>query len=115
MPLSGTNDTTRAAQITESLLAAVSRQQTWVLIIDITGVPVVDTGVVNHIVQTARAARLLGTTVLLVGIGPGVAQTIVHLGIDLSSIVTRSTLQAGLEYATAIMRGAARNGSSSRS
>ena len=112
MPLIGTIDTTRAAQITESLLAAVSQQQTWVLIIDITGVPVVDTGVVNHIVQTARAARLLGTTVLLVGIGPEVAQTIVHLGIDLSSIVTRSTLQAGLEYATAIMHGAARNGSS---
>jgi hypothetical protein len=82
-------------------------------LIDISGVPVVDTGVVNHILQAASAARLLGTTVLLVGIGPEVAQTIVQLGIDLSSIVTRSTLQAGLEYGTAIVRGSARSGRNS--
>jgi ribose transport system substrate-binding protein len=109
VPLIGAIDTARAAQITESLLTVVSHEQTEVLIIDITGVPVVDTSVVNHILQAASAARLLGTTVLLVGIGPEVAQTIVQLGIDLSSLVTRSTLQAGLEYATAIMRGAARS------
>jgi ribose transport system substrate-binding protein len=113
VPLIGAIDSARAAQITESLLATVSRDQTEVLIIDITGVPVVDTRVVNHILQTANAARLLGTRVLLVGIGPEVAQTIVQLGIDLSSIVTRSTLQAGLEYANAIRRGAPRSGRAS--
>ena len=101
VPLIGAIDSLRAAQITEALLEAVSRQQTQVLIIDITGVAVVDTSVVHYLLQTARAARLLGTTVLLVGIGPEVAQTIVQLGVDLSSIVTRSTLQAGLEYAAA--------------
>jgi anti-anti-sigma factor len=106
VPLIGAIDSARAAQITESLLAVVSREQTQVLIVDITGVPVVDTGVVNHILQTASAARLLGTRVVLVGIGPEVAQTIVQLGIDLSSIVTRSTLQDGLQYANALGRGA---------
>ena len=104
VPLIGTIDSTRAEQITAALLEAVSRQQTQVLIIDITGVAVVDTNVVNYLLQTARAARLLGTRVLLVGIGPEVAQTIVQLGTDLSSIGTHSTLQAGLEYATARVR-----------
>jgi len=104
VPLVGAIDTLRARQITETLLDAVGRQQTQVLIIDITGVAVVDTSVVNHLLQTARAARLLGTSVLLVGIGPEVAQVIVQLGIDLSSIVTRSTLQAGLEYARGDLR-----------
>jgi anti-anti-sigma factor len=104
VPLIGTIDTRRAAQITESLLEAVNRQQAQVLIIDITGVAVVDTGVIHYLLQTASAARLLGTMVLLVGIAPEVAQTIVQLGVDLSSIVTRSTLQAGLEYATARLR-----------
>ncbi len=103
-PLIGAIDTQRAAQITESLLKAVSQQNTQALIIDITGVALVDTGVVNHILQTARAARLLGTLVLLVGIGPEVAQTITQLGVDLSSIVTRGTLQAGLEYASTQLR-----------
>jgi ABC-type sugar transport system substrate-binding protein len=116
-PLIGTIDTQRAAQITESLLKAVSQQNTQALIIDITGVAVVDTGVVNHILQTARAARLLGTLVLLVGIGPEVAQTITQLGVDLSSIVTRGTLQAGLEYASTQLRrsgGGGHNGSTPR-
>jgi len=91
-------------QITDSLLAAVSRQNTQVLIIDITGMAMVDASVIHYLLRTAQAARLLGTTVLLVGIAPEVAQTIVQLGVDLSSIVTRSTLQAGLEYATATLR-----------
>jgi anti-anti-sigma factor len=100
LPLIGTIDSSRAAQVVEALLEAVSRQNAQVLIIDITGVAVVDSSVVEHLLRAARAARLLGTTVLLVGIGPEVAQTIVQLGADLSGIVTRSTLQAGLEYAT---------------
>ena len=103
-PMVGTIDTMRAAQITASLLEKVSAQGTKVLIIDITGISMVDTGVIHHLLQTTWAARLLGTTVMLVGINPEVAQTIVQLGVDVSSVVTRSTLQAGLEYATAYLR-----------
>jgi ribose transport system substrate-binding protein len=99
MPLIGAISTSRATQITEAALEAVSRQGAQVLIIDITGVAVVDTSVVNHLLQMAKATQLLGTIVVLVGISPEVAQTIVQLGMDLSRIVTRSTLQAGLEYA----------------
>jgi anti-anti-sigma factor len=99
MPLIGAISTSRATQITEAALEAVSRQGTQVLIIDITGVAVVDTSVINHLLQMAQATQLLGTSVVLVGISPEVAQTIVQLGLDLSRIVTRSTLQAGLEYA----------------
>jgi anti-anti-sigma factor len=99
VPLIGAINTARATQITEAVLDAVSRQHTRILIIDITGIAVVDTSVINYLLQMAQAAQLLGTTVLLVGISPEVAQTIVHLGVDLSRIVTRSTLQAGLEYA----------------
>jgi ribose transport system substrate-binding protein len=99
MPLIGAISTSRATQITEAALEAVSRQGTQVLIIDITGVAVVDTSVVNHLLQMAQATQLLGAIVVLVGISPEVAQTIVQLGMDLSRIVTRSTLQAGIEYA----------------
>lgn len=99
MPLIGAISTSRATQITEAALEAVSREGTQVLIIDITGVAVVDTSVVNHLLQMAQATQLLGSIVVLVGISPEVAQTIVQLGMDLSRIVTRSTLQAGLEYA----------------
>jgi anti-anti-sigma factor len=99
VPLIGAIDSARASQITTSVLETVSQQATQVLILDITGVSVVDTSVINHLLQTARAAQMLGAIVLLVGIAPEVAQTIVQLGADLSRIVTRSTLQAGLEYA----------------
>ena len=99
MPLIGAISTSRATQITQAALEAVSRQGTQVLIIDITGVAVVDTSVVNHLLQMAQASQLLGTSVVVVGISPEVAQTIVQLGMDLSRFVTRSTLQAGLEYA----------------
>jgi rsbT co-antagonist protein RsbR len=70
-----------------------------VMDMDITGVPVVDTAVGNHLLQAARAAELLGARVILVGISAEVAQTIVQLGINLSRIVTLATLQAGIEYA----------------
>ncbi len=102
MPLIGSIDTARAQQIMEALLVAISRYQAEVVIIDITGVPVVDTGVANHLLQTTQAARLLGSRVVLTGIAPEVAQTIVSLGVDLSSIVTRSNLQSGIEYALAL-------------
>ena len=99
LPLVGTIDSHRASQIMETLLEGIARQQADVVIMDITGVPVVDTGVGNHLLQAAQAAELLGARVILVGISAEVAQTMVQLGINLSRIVTLATLQAGIEYA----------------
>jgi ribose transport system substrate-binding protein len=98
MPLIGTIDSARSQQIMEAMLAAMSRSGAQVLILDITGVVVVDTNIANYLLQAARAVHLLGAQVLLVGISPEIAQTIVQLGIDLSGLLTQSTLQAGLEY-----------------
>jgi len=99
LPLVGTIDSYRATQIMETLLEGIARQQADVVIMDITGVPVVDTGVGNHLLQAAQAAELLGARVILVGISAEVAQTMVQLGINLSRIVTLATLQSGIEYA----------------
>jgi ABC-type sugar transport system substrate-binding protein len=101
LPLIGMIDSIRAQQIMESMLDAILRQRAHVLIVDITGVAVVDTQVANYLMQSAQAARLLGAQVILVGIAPEVAQTIVQLGVDLSSIITRGTLREGLQCATA--------------
>lgn len=98
LPLVGSIDSHRAAQITESLLEGIAREHASVVVIDITGVPMVDTQVANYLIQAARMARLLGSQVVLVGIGPEIAQTIVQLGVDLSDITTRANLQAGIEY-----------------
>jgi len=99
MPLIGTIDTSRAQQIMEALLEEVTVQRARVVILDITGVRVVDTQVAQALIQTTRAASLLGTQVVLTGIQPEIAQTLVQLGIDLGHIVTRSTLQDGIAYA----------------
>lgn len=99
MPLVGSLDTERASMVTEALLAGIERHRARVTILDITGVPIVDTAVANALLQAMRSATLLGVQPVLVGITPEVAHTVVHLGVDLSQIVTRSTLQAGIEYA----------------
>ncbi len=99
LPLTGAVDSRRATQIMESALEQIVGNQADVLILDITGVPVVDTGVANYLIQMARAVNLLGAQVVLVGIGAEIAQTIVQLGVELRNIVTRSNLQAGIEYA----------------
>jgi anti-anti-sigma factor len=96
MPLIGTIDTQRARQVMEALLAGIAEQHAEVAILDITGVPYVDTQVANALMQAAQAAKLLGTRVLLTGIQPPIAQIIVQLGIDLRGIETRATLQAGI-------------------
>ncbi len=103
LPLVGGIDTRRAQQIMEVMLSGLSRYQAEVVIIDITGVSMVDTGVANHLLQATKAASLLGARCVLVGLSPEVAQTVVRLGIDLSSIVTRRNLQAGIEYALGTM------------
>ncbi|MFD1737680.1 RsbT co-antagonist protein RsbRA [Bacillus salitolerans] len=99
MPLIGTIDTDRAKKIMENLLSGVVKHRSEVVLIDITGVPVVDTMVAHHIIQAAEAVRLVGTKCLLVGIRPEIAQTIVNLGIDLSHIITKNSLKKGLEEA----------------
>ncbi len=99
MPLVGTLDTQRSQQMMEGLLRGIEEYRAKVVILDITGVPVVDTQVANALIRTAQSIRLLGARVLLTGIRPEVAQALVGLGIDLSDIVTYSTLQNGIEAA----------------
>ncbi|MFC0472360.1 RsbT co-antagonist protein RsbRA [Halalkalibacter kiskunsagensis] len=99
MPLIGTIDTARAKLIMENLLEGVIEHRSQVVLIDITGVPVVDTMVAHHIIQASEAVRLVGATCILVGIRPEIAQTIVNLGIDLSKFPTKSTLRKGIETA----------------
>ncbi len=99
LPIVGGIDSQRANQIIEAALEQITAQQADVLIIDITGVPMVDSGVANYIIQTARAVRLLGAQVILVGISAAVAQSIVGLGIDMSNITPRANLQSAIELA----------------
>ncbi|MGC8798629.1 MAG: PAS domain S-box protein [Chloroflexus sp.] len=99
IPLIGNIDSSRAQQVMETLLDGVNRYHATVAIIDITGVRVVDTQVAGALIRTAQAAALLGAQVVLSGINPEIAQTLVQLGIDLAGIVTKATLQDGIAYA----------------
>lgn len=99
MPLVGTIDTERAKLIMENLLEGVVKQRAEVVLLDITGVPVVDTMVAHHIIQAADAVRLVGAKCMLVGIRPEIAQTIVTLGINLTDFSTTSTLRRGMQKA----------------
>lgn len=99
MPLIGTIDTHRASQIMETLLEGLARLQASVAILDISGVRVVDTQVANALLRATHAAKLLGAQVILTGMSPEIAQTVVHLGADMSGILTMATLREGLQYA----------------
>jgi rsbT co-antagonist protein RsbR len=99
VPLIGTLDSARSQVVMESLLEAVVTQQARFAILDITGVPTVDSLVAQHLMKTVAAARLMGAECVVSGIRPAIAQTIVHLGIDLGSVVTRASLADALEYA----------------
>lgn len=98
-PIVGLIDTQRARQLTESILKAIRERRAKVVVIDITGVPLVDSKVANHLVQTVEAARLMGANVILTGISPEIAQTLVVLGVSLSSVRTVGDLEGGLEEA----------------
>lgn len=104
MPIVGSVDSLRAQNVMESLLKGVEQNRAHIAIMDITGVPIVDTQVANTLIQAAQAIRLLGAKVLLTGIGPDIAQTLVGLGVDLSGITTHSTLQTGITYAMRLLR-----------
>ncbi|TDK59444.1 STAS domain-containing protein [Bacillus salipaludis] len=96
MPLVGTIDTERAKKIMENLLEGVVKFRSQVVLIDITGVPVVDTMVAHHIIQASEAVRLVGAQCIIVGIRAEIAQTIVTLGINLDQVMTKSSLQKGI-------------------
>jgi anti-anti-sigma regulatory factor/HAMP domain-containing protein len=100
MPLIGVIDSERAALLVTALLSAIEQHSARIVLLDVTGVPLVDTQVARVLLQAADAARLLGAEPILVGIRPELAQTIVGLGLNLSSLRTQSDLQSGIRYAT---------------
>lgn len=101
LPLIGYLDSRRAQQVIESLLNGIAEHQADVAIIDISGVPIVDTQVANSLGQAIRAASLLGAQVVISGIGARIAQTLVHLDIDFSNVTTCANLRDGIEAALA--------------
>ncbi|MDX8340817.1 STAS domain-containing protein [Draconibacterium sp. IB214405] len=98
LPVIGTLDSQRAQIMMENLLHKIVETGCTISILDITGVPTVDTQVANHLLKTVTSARLLGADCIISGISPAIAQTIVHLGIDLSVIRTKATLQDAMIY-----------------
>jgi rsbT co-antagonist protein RsbR len=99
LPLIGTLDSARTQVVMESLLQQIVDTGAAVAIIDITGVPTVDTLVAQHLLKTVAAARLMGADCIISGIRPQIAQTIVHLGVDLGDVVTKSSLADALKIA----------------
>lgn len=99
LPIVGSVDTARAQDMNERLLDRIIQTRSEIVIVDITAVPVVDTAVAKHLLETVASARLLGAEVLIVGLGARTAMTLVHLGLDLGGVVTRTTLAKGLELA----------------
>lgn len=99
LPIIGLIDSQRARQLTEQLLSSIRANRAKVVVMDITGVQSVDSRVANHMVQTVEAARLMGAGVIVAGVSPEIARTMVTLGIDLGRIVTVGDLQSGIERA----------------
>lgn len=99
LPLIGTLDSARTQVVMQNLLQAIVETRSDYAIIDITGVPVVDTLVAQHLLKTVAAARLMGADCLISGIRPQIAQTIIHLGVDLSDVTTKATLADAFELA----------------
>jgi rsbT co-antagonist protein RsbR len=99
LPLIGTLDSARTQVVMQNLLEAIVETRSDYAIIDITGVPVVDTLVAQHLLKTVAAARLMGADCLISGIRPQIAQTIIHLGVDLSDVTTKATLADAFELA----------------
>jgi rsbT co-antagonist protein RsbR len=99
LPLIGTLDSARTQVVMQNLLEAIVQTRSDYAIIDITGVPVVDTLVAQHLLKTVAAARLMGADCLISGIRPQIAQTIIHLGVDLSEVTTKATLADAFDVA----------------
>jgi rsbT co-antagonist protein RsbR len=103
LPIIGVLDQQRARQLTEQLLTGIRSHRARVVVIDITGVPDVDEAVANHLVQTVDASRLMGASVIITGLSPEIAQTLVTIGVDLSKMNTIGDLQGGLEEAERLL------------
>jgi len=99
VPLIGVLDSERSQQLMERLLDRITATASPVALLDITGVPAIDTKTAQHLVETIKAVRFVGADVVLTGVRPAIAQTLVHLGIDLANVTTRSSLAAGLRVA----------------
>lgn len=99
VPLIGMLDSQRTQQLMERLLQRVTDSGSPIVVLDITGVPAIDTQTAQHLIETISAVRLLGSDVILTGVRPPIAQTLVHLGINLSNVTTRSSLAGGLRNA----------------
>jgi rsbT co-antagonist protein RsbR len=103
LPIIGVIDPQRARQLTEQLLRGIRTNRAKVVVIDITGVAAMDATVANHLVQTVEASRLLGATVIVTGLSPEIAQTIVNIGVDLGKMNTVGDLQGGIEQAERLL------------
>jgi len=99
LPLIGTLDSNRTQVVMQNLLEAIVGKGAAIAIIDITGVPTVDTLVAQHLLKTVAAARLMGAECIISGIRPQIAQTIIHLGVDLGNVITKATLADAFQIA----------------
>jgi rsbT co-antagonist protein RsbR len=104
LPIIGTLDSSRTQVVMESLLSQIVETGSEIAILDISGVPAVDSLVAQHLMKTVSATRLMGAECIISGVRPEIAQTIVHLGIDLSGIITKSSLASALKYAFSALR-----------
>jgi rsbT co-antagonist protein RsbR len=103
LPMIGMLDTQRARQLTEHLLQGIRAHRAKVVVIDITGVPDIDSHVANHLVQTVEASRLMGASVIITGLAPEIAQTLATIGVDLSKMNAVGDLQGGIEEAERLL------------
>ena len=104
LPIIGTLDSARTQVVMESLLQEIVESGSTIAILDISGVPAVDSLVAQHLIKTVAATRLMGAECIISGIRPEIAQTVVHLGIDLSNIVTKASLASALKYAYSLLK-----------
>jgi rsbT co-antagonist protein RsbR len=104
LPIIGTLDSARTQIVMENLLQEIVETGSSIAILDISGVPAVDSLVAQHLIKTVSATRLMGAECIISGIRPEIAQTVVHLGIDLSNIITKATLANALAYAFKVMK-----------
>ena len=103
LPIIGVLDGQRARQLTEQLLRGIRSYRAKVVVIDITGVPTIDSTVANHLVQTVDASRLMGASVIITGLSPEIAQTLVTLGVELGKVNAVGDLQGGIEEAERLL------------
>jgi rsbT co-antagonist protein RsbR len=108
LPIIGTLDSARAAGLTDGLLDRIATDQAEVVILDVSGVPAIDTDVAQHLLKTVAAARLMGTVSVLSGVRPEIAQAIVQLGIELGALRSRATLSDALQLALSMLAGSDR-------